>query len=172
MRLRMKALCLTLGLAITVGAIAGLMATRPDHTERSTDQSAIGIPSFAPTGSSAKDTGDRPPYTSPPPTTLPAVVPVERHMSDVVITLDDPDSTYNRWLRGEDISEAHILSEERMAELREQALNQPVDEDMQRATRAGGEDAPTPGVGFASIDYTQAGARFPRTPKWRQGPRT
>ncbi len=82
-------------------------------------------------------------------------------MSDVVITLEDPDSTYNRWLRGEDIAEAHILSEERRAELREEALNRPVDEDMQHASRSSGPDAPSLGVGFDSMDYTEAGVGSP-----------
>ncbi len=169
MKVNAKALYLILGLLIGLGALAALRTIGNENNAGSNEKHTIGLPSMAPGGGPVKGNGDDSPYTSPPPTTLPAVSPVERHMSDVVITLEDLDSTYNRWLRGEDISEAHLISEERMAELREEALNQPVDRDMQHASRIGGPDAPTPGVGFASIDFNEGGGSVPPDPEMAAG---
>ena len=156
-------------LTAIIGIFSVLHAIRTEAPTESDVKRTVNIPAFAPGGGPGKGEGGVVPFTPSPPTILPAVTPVERHMSDVVITLDDPTSTYNRWLRGEDIDEAHLISKEEMAAMRGEAMNQPVDEDMQDAGRAGGANAPTPSIGFNAIDYTHSGGWVPPDPELAAG---
>lgn len=106
------------------------------------------------------------------------VLPVIVDFDDVVVSTEDPDGMFNRWMRGElDLDENDsIAGEAEMGRMIEEALAQPVDDDVQIASSlealAPGLQprAPSPGVSFDAIDYTRSGGSVPPDPELAVGP--
>ena len=102
-----------------------------------------------------------------------AVAPVTVDLSAVAAGANTDNGLRARWLRGEvDLSEDEsILPPAEMAALREAALRLPASAAVQAP--AAGElapAAPTIGVNFQSIDYTQSGGFVPPDPELAAGP--
>lgn len=103
-------------------------------------------------------------------TVVAAVVPNTVDFSTVKIdTTETENSMRNRYLRGEiDFAAEGIIGAAQIADMKREALAQPVDADVQIV--GPGENAPTPaGVAFDSIDYTEAGGSVPPDPEMAAG---
>ncbi len=107
------------------------------------------------------------------PTTLPPVNSVPVNFSEIETTLENPNSMYNRWLRGEiDLdTEIGFYNELEIAVLRKESLNLLPDPTVQMAPQSLTPSAPILGTGFPSLDYNQSGGGFvPPDPELAVGP--
>lgn len=99
------------------------------------------------------------------------VVPSVVDFSNVVIRTEDPNSMYERWLRGElDFDEQDgLYTDVEIAAMREESLKLPFDPFIQNATLASQSFAPTLDVSFDSIDFTDSGGFIPPDPEMAAG---
>lgn len=100
-----------------------------------------------------------------------AIMPAIVNLADVPPGVDDADSLYSRWQRGEvDLDAEHSrVSEAEQLALQEQAMGLPESDRVQDAAAASGK-APTPGLAFDSMDYTVSGGYVPPDPEMAAGP--
>ncbi len=128
----------------------------------------LAVQSFAPDG--AANSGGTP---------VPSgalAVPVTVNLRDIPAGVLDPDNQLARWNRGEiDIFENDgIISSAQMAALRAEAADLEPDAQVQVAQSGPGLAAPTVGVNFDSIDYTECcgpgGGNVPPDPELAVGP--
>lgn len=127
------------------------------------------IHSFAPSGSqNFSDTLLPPEQVS---------LPVTVDLHDIPAGVYDPDNQLDRWMRGEiDIFENDgIISNEQQAAMRAESANLAPNAQIQLARSRPGLFAPTVGVNFDSIDYTEccgvgSGGNVPPDPELAVGP--
>lgn len=100
------------------------------------------------------------------------VAPTVVNLANVVQTTEDPNSFYNRWLRGEidGENEASIVSPEELARLKALSLSMGPSDNVQSPEEGPATGAPIPGTSFASIDYSQSGGAVPPDPELAAGP--
>lgn len=104
-----------------------------------------------------------------------AIHPVVVNLKDIPPGVYDPDNMYERWLRGEiDLRENESRQGEQFVKDKiAEALSLPVSEAVQLATSGAGLEAPTPGIGFDSLDYNECcggGGSVPPDPEMTAGP--
>ncbi|MCB8939829.1 MAG: proprotein convertase P-domain-containing protein [Ardenticatenaceae bacterium] len=102
-------------------------------------------------------------------------LPTTVNLADVPAGVYDPNNQYDRWQRGEiDLQEEFFrLPESQMALLQAEALTLPSSENVQIAPTGPAALAPTSGVSFASMDYTECcggGGNVPPDPELAVGP--
>ncbi|MCA9942806.1 MAG: hypothetical protein KC449_04965, partial [Anaerolineales bacterium] len=83
--------------------------------------------------------------------------PTTVNLADVPAGVYDPDNQYDRWQRGEiDLQEEFFrLPESEMALMQAEALELPSSTNVQIAPTGPGQQAPSSGVSFDSIDFTE-----------------
>ena len=101
--------------------------------------------------------------------------PTTVNLADIPAGVYDPDNQYDRWQRGEiDLAEEFTrLPEAELALLQAEALELPSSANVQLAPTGPGLQAPTAGVNFDSIDFTECcggGGNVPPDPELAVGP--
>ncbi len=158
-----------IGLLLVTGA--WLLFQRPTLAPETTTRQQSLLQAYAPAGNLAGEEGS--PIEPGQRTVNPVVSPVVVDFADVKISTEDPDSMYNRWLRGDlDLDENDgIVSDVEMQKMVEEALNMPPSKNVQLATSQPAALAPvSSGVAFDSMDYTDGGGSVPPDPEMAAGP--
>ena len=143
--------------------LSGASGPAPESLER---QQAI--QAFAPV-----DVGDRDSFSEVVETTVSS--PTVVNLADIPSGVYDPDNQYDRWQRGEiDLQEEFSrLPEPQMALLQAEAQKLPRSTNIQIANAGPSLQAPTSGVSFDSIDFTECcggGGNVPPDPELAVGP--
>jgi hypothetical protein len=115
-----------------------------------------------------KDRGDIPPSSG-----LELVSPIEVNIKDIPVGESDPNSQFERWMRGEIDLEMNegFLSDAEVAALQEAALKLPPSSNIQTVNSVRTPDALAPGTAFDSLDYNESsGGYVPPDPEMAAGP--
>lgn len=155
---------------LIVGGVMVLMNGAGVSPESAVRQSALRA--FGPAGLPAMGEGELMEMGEGP--TIEAAGPTMVDLADVPAGVYDPNNQYDRWLNGEiDLDQENLVSRAEIIALQEEARNLAPDDDIQVLGQVPGASAPTAGVAFDSIDYTECcggGGNVPPDPELAVGP--
>ena len=128
---------------------------------------------YAPAGSSIISHGHLPQSEIPTDFSYSPVSPTTVNLADIPPNQYDPRNQYDLWHSGViDLADASLYSDEQLAALQQAAQNLPVSAAIDMADGPG-DQAPSPLIGFDSIDYTECcggGGNVPPDPELAVGP--